>query len=135
MVNYLEQYKHLLMRAVAAFDGLIALYASDAQLGNAYATGCVQEAANKRQATLEDIALPRRTINRTDTSPFSVSMLHYLDSHWADYALYPPGNATGIGYPNYNPEKHKQVEHLHAEIQALMSAVGDIDNALSQGKQ
>ena len=132
MVNYLEQYKRLLMRAVAAFDGLIALYTPDAQGGNVYATGCAKEAANKRQATLEDIELPRRAISRTDTSPFSVSMLHYLDSHWADYALYPPGNATGVGYPNYNPQKHEQVKQLHAELQSVMSAVGDIDNALAQ---
>lgn len=135
MVNYLALYKELLLRAVAAFDNLIALYTPDAQAGNSYAASCAKEVANKRQATLEDIALPRRAISRTDTSPFSVSMLHYLESHWADYALYPPGNAEGTGYPTYNSEKHEQVEYLHAELQAVMSAVGDIDNALSQQQQ
>lgn len=132
MVNYLEQYKQLLLRAVAAFDGLNALYTPDAQAGNAYADTCAKEAVNKRQATLEDIALPRQALSRTDTSPFSVSMLHYLDSHWADYALYPPGNMEGAGYPAYDPEKQQQVERLHAELRAVMSAVGDIDNALAQ---
>ncbi len=135
MANYLNQYQSLLIRAVATFDGLIALYTPESQEGNSYATGCAKEAANKRQAILEDIALPRRAISRTDTSPFSASMLHYLDNHWADYALYPPGNGTGIGYPNYNPEKHQEIERLHAELQAVMSAVGDIDNALSQKQQ
>lgn len=132
LTAYTETYNALLLRAVAAFEGLMGLYAPDAQAGNAYADSCAKQAANKRQVMRDYLKPSGRALSPEETSTFSVSMLHYLDDHWADYALYPPGNAEGVGHPVYDPEKHRAVEHLHAELQAVMSGVGKISDSLSQ---
>lgn len=132
LTAYTETYNALLLRAVAAFEGLVALYTPDAQAGNAYADSCAKQAANKRQVMLDYMAPSERALSAEKTSTFGVSMLHYLDEHWADYALYPPGNVEGVGHPVYDLEKHGAIERLHAELQAVMSGVGEISNLLSQ---
>lgn len=129
---YTEKYESLLRQAIAAYEGLMELYAPDAEAGNDYAASCAAQAANKRQTALEYLAPSGQALSAEKTSAFSVSTLHYLDDHWADYALYPPGNAEGVGHPVYDPKKHQQVEQLHADLKAVMRGVGEISDLLSQ---
>ena len=130
LAAYIKRYNALLLRAVAACEGLMALYAPDAQAGNVYAANCATEAATRRQATLNFRAPSWSMLSVATTSVFTVSMSHYLDAHWADYGLYPPGNAVGTGHPIYDPDKRRILEQLHAELEAVMSGIGEISNAL-----
>ena len=128
---YSEKYNALLVRAMAAFESLAALYAPQAQAGNAYAVSCANESVNRRQITSDYLLPAGHGLSVEMTSTFNVSLLHYLDEHWADYALYPPGNTAEIGYPVYDPIKQEEVVRLHAELKAVMLGIGEITNALS----
>ena len=130
LAAYIKKYNALLLRAVAACEGLMALYAPEAQAGNVYAASCATKATTMRQATLHFRAPSWRMLSEATISGFIVSMSHYLDVHWADYGLYPPGNAVGAGHPTYDPHKHQILERLHAELEAVMSGMCEISNAL-----
>lgn len=135
VAEYTESYKGLLRQAVAVYDGLIELYTPDAQDGNAYAISCVGHTDVHRKGLLEYLAAPERALSVEETSTFNVSTMHYLEDHWADYALYPSGNAAGIGHPIHNPEKRQRVEQLHNEMQSVMNAVAGLGNSLPQRRQ
>ena len=130
LAAYIRKYNALLLRAVAACEDLMALYEPDAQAGNVYAANCATEAATRRQVTLNFRAPSWSMLSVATTSVFIVSMAHYLDTHWADYGLYPSGNAEGAGHPTYDPKKRQTLERLHAELEAVMNGIGEISNAL-----
>lgn len=134
-VAYSEKYNVLLARAMTVLESLAALYAPEAQAGNTYAIRCANESVNRRQITSDYLLPAGHRLSVEITSTFNVSLLHYLDEHWADYALYPPGNKEEIGYPVYAPIKHEEVVRLHAELKAVMHGIGEITNALSLKEQ
>lgn len=118
MVDYTDQYKQLLQRAVNVFEQLIQLYTPDLQAGKAWAVATVAEAQTKRNGFLERLAKP--TLSSAYTGTFVSSIMRFLDEHWPD-----PTRWTQT-----DPAKAERIEQLHAELKAIMSATAPIHNAL-----
>jgi pantothenate kinase-related protein Tda10 len=118
MVDYLEAYKQLLQRAANAFEQLIQLYAPDVQDNKEWAVAVVAEAQTKRNGYLERLAHPLMSAAYTGT--FVSSIMRFLDEHWPD-----PTRWTQT-----NPAKAAQIEQIHTELRAIMTAVAPIHNAL-----
>jgi len=118
MVDYTETYKQLLQRAANAFEQLIQLYASDVQDNKQWAIATVAEARTKRNGYLERLAHPIMSAAYTGT--FVSSIMRFLDEHWPDPTR----------WAQTNPAKAAQIEHIHAELKAIMTAIAPIHNAL-----
>ena len=118
MVSYLEDYEELLQRGVVLFDKLLALYTLDRQAEKDWADVTIAETTIKRNGMLERLTNPK--LSAAHTSTLVGSIRTYLDKHWADYQEFPVANL----------EKRMNVEALHAELEAIMDAAGDINNAL-----
>lgn len=129
MVDYLSEYKQLLARAVEVYDGLIGLYKSNGT-EDTESTRNAGEAGVYRKGLVEDIALPRQRLATEDTSPFIVSMRHYLDSHWADFTTYPVASPDNKEYPATDLEKRQYLLQLHAEMEGVIKGVAQVDVAL-----
>lgn len=129
MVDYLEEYKALMARAVSVYDRLIELYTSSG-IEDTESVRNAGEAGVYRKGLLEEIARPRRDITAEDTSPFIVATGHYLDNHWADYTTFPVAPSGSTEYPVTDPEKRRRLLELHTELQAVVDGIGNIYNAV-----
>lgn len=118
MVDYTEAYKQLLQRAANAFEQLIQLYAPDVQDNKDWAIATVAEAQTKRNGYLERLAHP--IVSAAYTATFVASIMRFLDEHWPDPTRWTQTNSA----------KATQIEQIHAELRAVMTAVAPIHNAL-----
>lgn len=119
MVDYIETYKELLQRAANVYNQLLELYAPDKQAENDWADITLAETRTQRNGMLERLANPTK-LSAAYTNTLILSIGHYLDSHWADYQNLPIANL----------EKQKQVEQQHAELEAIIKKIAQIDIAL-----
>ena len=129
MVDYLSRYKQLLAHAVEVYDQLIELYSSSGSADEDLIRNA-GEATVYRKGLMEDIALARKRLTIEDTSPFIVSMRHYLDSHWADFTTYPVASAETMEYPATNLERREQLLELHSRLEEVIKGVAQVDVAL-----
>lgn len=129
MVDRRREYTQLVAHAVEVYDGLIALYASSGP-ADTESVRNAGEAGVYRKGLVEDIALPRRELTIEDTSPFIVSMRHYLDSHWADFTTYPVASPDNQEYPATDPAKRQRLLQLHAEMAGIIKGVAQVDVTL-----
>jgi len=123
MVEYLPQYLRLLQRALAVLDELLALYAPDQQAAGDWAARCLLHTQQQRSSLAQRLAQPPAPLTAEDTSPVTVSLGHYLDSHWADYQQLPTPDAT----------KRARLLALHAALEAILQDLAPLHNALRAG--
>ena len=116
MVDYLPEYLRLLQRALAILDELLALYTPDQQAEGDWAARCVLHTQQQRSS----LAQPPTSLTAEDTSTVTVSLGHYLDSHWADYQQ----------LPTADPTKRAQLLALHRALEAVMNDLALLHNAL-----
>lgn len=129
MVNYLEQYRALIMRAAQVYTELIELYESSS-LDETESARNSGEASVYRKGLLETLALPRLKITAEITSVFIVATGRYLDNHWADYTTFPIAPPHSKEYPATDAEKRQRLLRLHADLQTVIDGIGEIYNAL-----
>lgn len=120
MVNYREEYQAFLQRGVLVFNALLALYSPDKKAENDWADVTLADTRNKRNGLAERLAV-LQTVSAAETSTLVVSLGHYLDGHWADYQP---------GFPVVNPQKRKQLELLHTELESIINGIGQLYNML-----
>jgi hypothetical protein len=118
MVDYTEAYRLLLQRAATAFEQLIQLYTPDAQDNKAWAVATIAEARTKRNGYLERLANP--IVSAAYTGTFVSSIMRFLDEHWPDPTR----------WAQTNPSKAVQIEQIHTELKAIMTAIAPIHNAV-----
>jgi len=124
MVDYLPQYLRLLQRALAVLDELLALYAPDQQTTAAdWAARCLLHTQQQRSSLAQRLAQPPASLTAEDTSTVTVSLGHYLDSHWADYQQ----------LPTADPAKRVQLLALHGALEAVIKDLAPLHNALRAG--
>jgi hypothetical protein len=122
MVEYLPQYLRLLQRALAVLDELLALYAPD-QHTTAWAARCLLHTQQQRSSLAQRLAQPPAPLTAEDTSTVTVSLGHYLDSHWADYQQ----------LPTADPAKRAQLLTLHGALEAVIKDLAPLHDALRAG--
>jgi hypothetical protein len=120
MVDYLPEYLRLLQRALAILDELLALYTPDQQAEGDWAARCVLHTQQQRSSLAQRLAQPPTSLTAADTSTVTVSLGHYLDSHWADYQQ----------LPTADPTKRAQLLALHRALEAVMNDLALLHNAL-----
>ncbi|RZK29948.1 MAG: hypothetical protein EOO63_07930 [Hymenobacter sp.] len=120
MVNYLPAYQQLLRRGITVFEELLRLYAPDKKVENDWAAITIMQTQNQRNSLAERLIDPPTRLTAEETSSVTVSIGHYLDSHWADYQE----------TPTANPQKHVQVVQLHTELENILAEIAPIHNAL-----
>jgi hypothetical protein len=120
MVEYLPEYLRLLQRALAALDELLALYAPDQRTEDDWAARTLRQTQQQRRSLAERLAQPPAPLTAEDTSTVTVSLGHYLDSHWADYQQ----------LPTADPAKRAQVLAQHAALEAVIKDLAPLHNAL-----
>lgn len=123
MVDYLPEYLRLLHRALALLDELLALYAPDQHIPDDWAARCLRHTQQQRTSLAERLAQPPAPLTAEDTSTVSVSLGHYLDSHWADYQYIPAAD----------PTKRAQLLARHAALEATIQGLAPLHNALRTG--
>lgn len=114
----LEQYTGLLKKAVTVFDEVISLYAPDRHDKKDWAYISALDSTTYRNALAERLADPSASVD--DATVLTVSLRHYLNSHWADYQELPVAN----------PEKRNQLEQLHAELESIINGLAQISAGL-----
>lgn len=120
MVDYLPEYLRLLQRALAALHELLALYTPDQQAEGDWAARCVLHTQQQRSSLAQRLAQPPTPLTAEDTSTVTVSLGHYLDSHWADYQQ----------LPTADPAKRAQLLALHRALEAVIKDLAPLHNAL-----
>jgi hypothetical protein len=120
MVDYLPEYLRLLQRALAALNELLDLYAPDQTTAADWAARCVLHTQQQRSSLAQRLAQPPTPLAAADTSAVTVSLGHYLDSHWADYQQ----------LPTADPAKRAQLLALHAALEAVIKDLAPLHNAL-----
>jgi hypothetical protein len=83
MVENRENYVTILQRGIAAYEGLIQLYAQDAP-SNVYFDRSLSEARTKRNGLQERLDDPAQLIDIFRSNYF-LSISHFLDSHRGEY--------------------------------------------------
>lgn len=120
MVEYLPAYQRLLQRALAVLDALLALYAPDQRAEGDWAARSLLHTQQQRSSLAQRLAQPPAPLTAEDTSTVTVSLGHYLDSHWADYQQ----------LPTPDPAKRAQLLALHAALEAVLQDLAPLHNAL-----
>jgi hypothetical protein len=120
MVDYLPEYLRLLQRALVILDELLRLYAADQPAEGDWAARCLLHTQQQRSSLAQRLAQPPAPLTAEDTSAVTVSLGHYLDSHWADYQQ----------LPTADPAKRAQLLALHAALEAVIKDLAPLHNAL-----
>ncbi|MBX0289478.1 hypothetical protein K3G63_03465 [Hymenobacter sp. HSC-4F20] len=115
MVNATEKYKALLQEATQLFDALLALYLPDKGAEQDFAARTVLDIQSKRTAMLERLARAE-PVSTAMTATLIQVIGHYLDGHWDDYRE----------IPTANPAKFARREQLHADLEALVNRVAQL---------
>jgi hypothetical protein len=123
MVEYLPEYLHLLQRALVVLDELLRLYAADQHTAGDWAARCLLHTQQQRSSLAQRLAQPPTPLTAEDTTTVTVSLGHYLDSHWADYQQ----------LPTADPAKRAQLLARHAVLEAILKDLAPIHNALRAG--
>ncbi len=123
MVDYLPEYQRQLQRALMVLDELLALYAPDQHTASDWAARCLLHTQQQRSSLAQRLTQPPAPLTAEDTSALTVSLGHYLDSHWADYQQLPVADAA----------KRVQLLALHARLEAILRDLAPIHNALRAG--
>jgi len=123
MVEYLPEYQRLLQRALVVLDELLALYAPDQHTEGDWAARCLLHTQQQRSSLTERLAQPPAPLTAEDTSTVTVSLGHYLDSHWADYQQ----------LPTADPAKRARLLALHTALEAVIKDLAPLHNALRAG--
>jgi hypothetical protein len=123
MVEYLPEYQRLLHRALAVLDELLALYAPDQRTEDDWAARSLLQTQQQRSGLAQRLAQPPAPLTAEDTSTITVSLGHYLDSHWADYQQLPAAD----------PAKRARLLALHAALEAILKDLAPLHNALRAG--
>ena len=119
MVEFSNQYAPVLERGIQAYDEIIKLYTPEKHSENDYAAHVISEAMNGKNSLLERLA-NKMYLERTFTSNYFLSIMHFLDSHWDDYREYPIPDS----------KKFKRREEIHKELNEVMNEIIRIHNKL-----
>ena len=122
MVDHTPEYAPILQRAIAAYEGLMELYAQDAA-SNPYFKHCLAEASSHRDGLQQRLANPVYLANAF-TGNYVLSIDHFLESHRGEY---------GHDMPGADPIKAEQAsQYLHA-LKDVMDDIIRVGRALELG--
>ena len=114
MVNPAHNHASIVRRAVAAYEGLMALYAPDAP-DSPYFTQCLAEARTQRNGLQERLDDPNpASLAYVFKDNFYHSIDHFFESHRGEY---------GPDMPNPNPAKATTAARW---LQELLAVIDDI---------
>lgn len=117
MVDYTLEYIPIVLRAIAAYNGLIALYQQDQD--SAYFAGCLAQAVTKRNGLQERLDNPAYLADVFKDTYYQ-SIDHFLDSHRGEY---------GPDMPGADPAKALVAGEYLAELKRVMDDIIRIKNA------
>ena len=123
MVDNQAAHVAILQRAVAAYEGLMALYAQDAP-GNTYFDHSLSEARTKRNGLQERLDDPAHLVD-TFRDNYFLSISHFLDSHRGEY---------GPDMPGSNAEKALLADNYLQELRTVMDEIIRIGRELEVGE-
>lgn len=118
MVDYTPEYVPIVLRAIAAYNGLIELYQQD-QDSSSYFAGCLAQATTKRNGLQERLANPVYLADAFKDTYYQ-SIDHFLDSHRGEY---------GPDMPGADPAKALLASQYLAELKHVMDDIIRIKNA------
>lgn len=122
MVNHTQEYVPIVQRAIAAYEGLMKLYAQDVAT-NQYFEHCLAEARTHRNGLQERLANPAYLAD-VFKDTFYQSIDHFLDSHRGEY---------GFDMPNPDPAKAQLAGQYLSELSAIIDDIIRVKNAQKQG--
>ena len=93
MVDHTPEYAPIVQRAIAAYEGLMELYAQDAPT-NVYFDNSLSEARKHRNGLRERLGNPIYLADAFQDNFFQ-SIDHFLDSHRGEYGSDMPGSDPG----------------------------------------
>lgn len=123
MVDNKENHVAILQRGIAAYEGLIKLYAQDAP-NNAYFDRSLSEARTKRNGLQERLDDPAHLVD-TFRSNYFLSISHFLDSHRGEY---------GSDMPSPNAEKALLADSYLQDLCAVKDEIIRIGRELEINK-
>lgn len=112
MVDHTPEYAPIIQRAIAAYEGLMEIYAQD-ESGNPYFKHCLAEASSHRNGLQQRLGNSDYLANAFSGN-YVLSIDHFLESHRGEY---------GHDMPGADPTKAEKAGH---HLQVLKDVMDDI---------
>lgn len=122
MVDHTSEYAPIIQRAIAAYEGLMEMYAQD-EAGSPYFKHCLAEASSHRDGLQQRLGNPTYLADAFSGN-YVLSIDHFLESHRGEY---------GYDMPGADPTKAENAGHHLQALKVVMDDIIRVGRALELG--